>query len=75
MIRNGDRIAIDIPDRTINIQITAEELEARRKEELSKGAAAFKSRRQRSVSKALREYALFAASADKGAVRIVPKDL
>ena len=75
LIRNGDRIAIDIPDRTINIQITAEELEARRKEELSKGAAAFKSRRQRSVSKALREYALFAASADKGAVRIVPKDL
>jgi dihydroxy-acid dehydratase len=74
LIRNGDRIVIDIPDRTINIQITAEELEARRKEELSKGAAAFKPRRQRSVSKALREYALFAASADKGAVRIVPQE-
>ncbi|MBN2320120.1 MAG: dihydroxy-acid dehydratase [Acidobacteria bacterium] len=74
LIRNGDSIVIDIPDRTINIRIGEEELEARRREELAKGAAAFKPKRDRQVSQALQAYALFAASADKGAVRVLPEN-
>ena len=73
LVRNGDTIAIDIPGRTIEVKICLEELEARRKEEIYKGAAAFKPKRERKISDALRAYALFAASADKGAVRILPE--
>jgi dihydroxy-acid dehydratase len=72
LIRNGDTVAIDIPNRTIKVQISDEELAARRTMELSKGSEAFKPQRQRQISQALRAYALFAASADKGAVRILP---
>jgi dihydroxy-acid dehydratase len=74
LIRNGDTITIDIPNRKIDLVISDNELASRRKEELSKGAAAFKPRRQRRISPALRAYALFAASADKGAVRLVPEN-
>jgi dihydroxy-acid dehydratase len=73
LIKNGDSIAIDIPNRTIEVRVSEEELEARRKQELLKGAAAFKPQRQRQISQALRVYALFATSADKGAVRILPE--
>jgi dihydroxy-acid dehydratase len=72
LLRDGDSIVIDIPNRTINVQLSDEEIEARRKEELSKGNAAFKPGRERQISQALQAYALFAASADKGAVRILP---
>jgi dihydroxy-acid dehydratase len=72
LIRNGDTIRINIPDRKIELTISDQELEERRNQELSKGVAAFKPQRQRQVSPALRAYALFAASADKGAVRILP---
>jgi dihydroxy-acid dehydratase len=75
LIRNGDAIAIDIPGRTINVQITDEELTERRKQEEVKGESAFQPRRQRQISQALRAYALFAASADKGAVRIIPENI
>ncbi len=75
LIRNGDVIDIDIPARTIRARIGDGELESRRAEEQAKGAAAFKPRRQRTVSQALRAYALFAASADQGAVRILPEDI
>jgi dihydroxy-acid dehydratase len=75
LIRNGDAIAIDIPGRTIRVQITDEELEERRKQEVVKGKSAFQPRRQRQISQALRAYALFAASADKGAVRIIPENM
>jgi len=74
LVRTGDPITIDIPNRKIDIQISAEELEARRKEELAKGAAAFKPDRERKVSQALKAYSLFAASADKGAVRLLPEN-
>ena len=73
LVRNGDTIAIDIPNRSIEIRIGEMELAARREQELNKGAAAFKPERQRRVSTALRAYALFAASADKGAVRMLPE--
>jgi dihydroxy-acid dehydratase len=72
LIRNGDKIEIDIPNRSINAQISEEEFEERHRQELLKGASAFKPKRQRQVSQALRAYAIFAASADKGAVRILP---
>jgi len=73
LVRNGDRITIDIPDRKIELGVSEKELDGRLGEEQSKGAAAFKPRRQRQISQALKVYALFAASADKGAVRVVPE--
>ena len=73
LIQDGDLIEISIPNRSINVRLSEKELEVRRKQELSKGTAAFKpANRKRNVSQALREYALFAASADKGAIRIIP---
>jgi dihydroxy-acid dehydratase len=74
LVRNGDTIAIDIPNRKIELGVSEKELDERRSQELSKGATAFKPKRQRQISQALRAYALFAASADKGAVRILPED-
>jgi dihydroxy-acid dehydratase len=73
LLQNGDTIAIDIPNRTIDIKINEKELAERRVREAAKGALAFQPRRQRQISQALRAYALFAASADKGAVRIIPE--
>jgi dihydroxy-acid dehydratase len=73
LIRNGDTIQIDIPNRTIHVFVGEEELELRRKQEWAKGDLAFKPQRQRQISEALRAYAIFAASADKGAVRILPE--
>ena len=75
LVRNGDIIAIDIPNRTINVIVSEPELEVRRAEERSRGMAAFKPQRQRQIPQALRAYALFASSADKGAVRIIPDNV
>ena len=74
LIKNGDTIDIDIPKRTINVRVDEMELTARREQERSRGVSAFKPQRNRKISQALRAYALFAASADKGAVRILPGD-
>jgi dihydroxy-acid dehydratase len=74
LVRNGDAIAIDVPGRKIDLRISDQELVERRRQELSKGELAFKPRRERKISQALRAYALFAASADKGAVRILPEE-
>jgi len=75
LVRDGDGIEIDIPGRTINVLAPAEELGARRQQEERKGKQAFRpTDRVRKVSTALRAYALFAASADKGAVRILPEE-
>jgi dihydroxy-acid dehydratase len=73
LVRNGDTIRIDIPGRKIELVIGDKELAERRSQELAKGAAAFKPDRKRQVSPALQAYALFAASADKGAVRVLPE--
>jgi dihydroxy-acid dehydratase len=74
LLEDGDTINIDIPARTITVALTDEELAVRRTKEEAKGAASYKpANRNRSVSKALQAYALFAASADKGAVRILPE--
>ncbi len=74
LVEDGDLIAIDIPARSINVQVSVEELAVRRQREEAKGALAFRPvDRERVVSTALRAYALLAASADQGAVRIVPE--
>jgi dihydroxy-acid dehydratase len=73
LLRTGDVIEINIPERSINVKLSSEELEKRRAEELAKGDKAFKPvNRNRVISDSLRAYAIFAASADKGAVRVVP---
>lgn len=70
LVRNGDIIEIDIPNRTINVGLTDAELSDRRKKMEAKGDKAWKpEHRNRVVSKALQAYAAMASSADKGAVR------
>ena len=71
LIKDGDIIEIDIPNRSINVKISDEELESRRQQELAKGKNAFKPNRNRTVSKALRAYASMVSSADLGGVRII----
>jgi dihydroxy-acid dehydratase len=72
LLRDGDVIAINIPERTINVLLSDEELEKRRQTELQRGTEAFTPpRRQRVLSKALKAYASMVSSADKGAVRII----
>ncbi|MDE6756295.1 MAG: dihydroxy-acid dehydratase, partial [Muribaculaceae bacterium] len=70
LVRDGDIIEIDIPARTIRVDISDAELAARRAEEEAYGDEAFTPRgRDRVVSKALRNYAAAVTSADKGGVR------
>ena len=70
LVENGDTIEIDIPNRTINLAISFEELAHRRTAMEAKGANAWKPvNRQRQVSAALQAYALLTTSADTGAVR------
>ena len=71
LVENGDIIEIDIPNRSINVKLSDEELAARRVAMEAKGDAAWKpaKERPRKVSAALKVYAQMATSADKGAVR------
>ncbi len=70
LLRDGDIVTIDIPARTINVELTDAEIEARRDEEIARGNAAFTPhRRVREVSRALRAYASMVTSADRGGVR------
>ena len=71
LIRNGDIIRIDIPNRSINVALSDEELHQRRQEMEAKGTKAWKpaESRPRKVSASLKAYAMLATSADKGAVR------
>ena len=72
LIHDGDRIEIDIPNRSINVLVSEEVLLSRRNEEEFRGKDAFKPKdRNRVVSKALRAYASMVSSADKGAVRMI----
>ncbi|MGC5000693.1 dihydroxy-acid dehydratase [Streptomyces sp. DT195] len=68
LVKDGDRIRIDIPGRTIELLVDEAEL-ARRDSELNGVYAP--ADRTRKVSTALRAYAAMATSADKGAVRDV----
>lgn len=70
LVRDGDMIAIDIPLRTISVDLSDEELQRRRDEELARGEDAFTpAGRNRYVSKALCNYARSVTSADRGGVR------
>jgi dihydroxy-acid dehydratase len=73
LVRDGDGIDINIPERTISLLVDDEELTARRRDEEGKGKLAFTPTRERRVSIALQVYARFAASADKGAVRLLDR--
>lgn len=71
LVREADIIEIDIPRRTITLQVTEQELERRRTDEKARGDEAFTPRiRRRTVSKSLRRYAAHVTSADKGGVSI-----
>ncbi|TFH39066.1 MAG: dihydroxy-acid dehydratase, partial [Chrysiogenales bacterium] len=76
LIRDGDTVEIDIPERAINVKVSGKELARRRAEEEGKGTRAFRPvGRDRKVSAALRAYALHVSSADRGGVRVIPEDL
>ena len=75
LVRDGDIVEINIPERSMNVKLTAKELDDRRTEEMKKGKNSFSPvGRERPVSQALKAYALLAASADKGAVRQLPEE-
>jgi len=70
LVRDGDTIEIDIPNRRIHLAVSDEELAARREEMEARGDKAWQpENRERMVSQALRAYAALATSADRGAVR------
>ncbi|OUS18275.1 dihydroxy-acid dehydratase [Rhodospirillales bacterium 47_12_T64] len=73
LVEAGDAIEIDIPNRTINILVSDDELAMRRKAMDAKGKDGWKpvKPRERKVSAALKAYAHFTTSADKGAYRDV----
>jgi dihydroxy-acid dehydratase len=72
LVQDGDIISIDITSRNISVELSDEELEARRREMESRGPKAWKPvSRDRKVSKALRAYASMVSSADKGAIRLL----
>ncbi|RDL50069.1 Dihydroxy-acid dehydratase [Ensifer sp. M14] len=68
LVREGDMIDIDIPNRTISLRVDEEELSSRRAEQDAKGWKPTEIRK-RKVTTALKAYAAFATSADRGAVR------
>ena len=72
LVEEGDKIEIDIPNRTIHLVISDEEMAHRRAKMEDKGKDAWKPvNRERAVSPALRAYAAMSTSAARGAVRDV----
>ena len=70
LLREGDIIEINIPERKINVLLSDKELKTRRKKEKKRGDKAFTPlKRNRDISKALKAYAKLVTSADAGAVR------
>ncbi len=72
LVREGDIIEIDIPGRSIRLVVDEAELARRRAGQDEKGWKPAE-KRKRNVTQALRAYAAFATSADRGAVRHVPE--
>ncbi|TFE55202.1 dihydroxy-acid dehydratase [Streptomyces sp. ICN441] len=70
LVEDGDRIRIDIPNRSIELLVDDATLAARRE---ALGGVYAPRNRERKVSAALRAYAAMATSADKGAVRDVDR--
>jgi dihydroxy-acid dehydratase len=72
LVEEGDSVVIDIPNRSIQLQVSDEELQQRRVAMESRGKQAWKPvNRDRYVSAALRAYAAMTTSADTGAIRDV----
>ena len=71
LVRDGDRIEIDIPNRTIHLAVEDAELARRRAAQDRAGWKPAEPRKRR-ITTALKAYAAFATSADKGAVRNLP---
>jgi len=71
LVQNGDIISINIPERSIHLNISDQELAKRRQNMLKKDKNAWQpqNKRPRKISKALQIYAQYATSADQGAVR------
>ena len=72
LVRNGDIIKIDIPNRTINVLLSDQELKARRISQDQIGWKPVKAR-PREISTALKLFGKMAMSADKGAIRDLSK--
>jgi dihydroxy-acid dehydratase len=72
LIRDNDKIVIDIAARSIALQISEQEMQSRKSNESGRGNAAYTPHtRQRTISTALKIYAKHVSSADTGAVRII----
>ena len=73
LVQEGDRIAIDIPQRSIHLDVPEAELAARRAARVEKGRDGFRPAevRKRKVTTALKAYASMTTSASRGAVRLV----
>jgi len=73
LVEEGDTINIDIPNRSIELAISDEEMQARREKMEKRGRLAWQptEMRQRRVSAALKAYAALTTSADRGAARDV----
>lgn len=70
LVRDGDMIEIDIPGRSLKLDISPEEMDRRRKAEEARGKNAYTPEgRDRTVSRALKAYAASVTSADRGGVR------
>ena len=71
IIEEGDRVRIDIPNRTLDVLVDDATLAKRRADMSARGPRAFRPNRDRVVSVALRAYAAMTTSAARGAVRDV----
>jgi dihydroxy-acid dehydratase len=72
LIKDGDVIEINIPERSMNLKISSEELKQRKEAEEKRGNQAYTPiSRKRNISKALKVYANMVSSADQGAVRLI----
>lgn len=69
LVEDGDPIHIDVENHSISLLVGEDKLRQRRENEIKKGKYAWRARRQRKVSNALRLYGAMATSASEGAVR------
>jgi dihydroxy-acid dehydratase len=69
LVEEGDTIRIDIPARSISLEVDDAEIARRRRAMNDRGTAGWTPNRKREVSKALRAYGMMTTSAAKGAVR------
>jgi dihydroxy-acid dehydratase len=72
LVENGDTIAIDIPSRSVSLEVASDVLEARRVAQDKREHPYTPAHRDRPISAALRAYASMATSASDGAYRRVP---